>query len=88
MQWLILILFRNLQKYFEQAAELGFEAGREPIDAAIKLMEGSESIERARGRAFEMLRGAKGMIERSFQSSSALDSITEMFDSFLPKDMR
>lgn len=73
---------------FAKAAELGFEDGKEYIETAIRLMENSGSIEKARGRAFEMIRGAKGLIEKSFQSSAALDSLIFMFNSFLPEDMR
>lgn len=78
----------RLVELFDSAAELGADAGRAQIDEAIAMMEESGSLERARNRAFEMLRGAKGMIEKSFQSSTALDALTAMFDSFLPDEFK
>jgi len=78
----------RLVELFEAAAELGTEDGKTQIEDAIKLLEESGSIERARNRAFEMLRGAKGMIEKSFQSSMALDALSAMFDGFLPDEFK
>ncbi|MBI9107740.1 MAG: polyprenyl synthetase family protein [Spirochaetales bacterium] len=78
----------RLVELFDEAAELGADAGKVQIEEAISLLEGSGSIERARNRAFEMIRGAKGMIEKSFQNSSALDSLSSMFDGFLPEEYR
>ena len=78
----------RLVELFGEAGELGAEAGRAPIEEAIALIEQSGSIDRARNRAYEMIRGAKGMIERSFQSSAALDSLSSMFDGFLPDDFK
>ena len=78
----------ELAGYFKGASEAGPEDVAEYIEKAIALLESSGSIERARGRAFEMIRGAKGMIERSFQPSAALDSILSMLDGFLPDEMK
>jgi octaprenyl-diphosphate synthase len=78
----------RLVKLFGAAAELGADTGRAQIEEAIKLMEESGSINRARNRAFEMIRGTKGMIEKSFQNSTALDAMTGLFDSFLPDDYK
>ncbi len=75
----------ELAGHFLKASELGFEEGTEHIEKVITMLNGSGSIERAQSRAFEMIRGAKGMIERSFQSSAALDSLMMMFDSFFPE---
>ena len=72
-------------KLFKEAGELGCTEGSVQIEKAIKMLEGSGSIDRARSRAFEMIRGAKGTIEKSFQPSAALDSLINMFDSFLPE---
>lgn len=68
---------------FSKAAELGAEDGEKQIARAIEMMEESGSIERARNRSFEMIRSAKGTIEKAFQSSAALDSMLNMFDNFL-----
>ncbi|MDC7226451.1 MAG: polyprenyl synthetase family protein [Spirochaetales bacterium] len=78
----------ELACYFEKAAGLGAGDGIESIEKAISLLDSSGSIERAQGRAFEMIRGAKSIIERSFQASTALDAVIEMFDGFLPDDMK
>jgi len=78
----------ELAGYFDKAAELGAEAGVDEIEKAIKLLDSSGSIERAQNRAFEMIRGAKGMIVKSFQASVALDALISMFDGFLPEEMK
>ncbi len=74
----------QLVSLFDKAAQLGAEDGREAIEEAIALIESSGSIERARNRAFEMIRGTKGLIEKSFQSSAALDAVSDMLSMFLP----
>ncbi|MDC7126317.1 MAG: polyprenyl synthetase family protein [Spirochaetales bacterium] len=71
-----------LSEHFAAAGDKNNSGAEEHIEAAIKMLEGTGSIERAQSRAFEMIRGAKGMLERSFQSSSALDSLLDLFDSF------
>ena len=76
----------RLIELFGQASELGAEAAEAQIEEAIALIDSTGSIDRARNRAFEMIRGAKGMIERSFQSSAALDAISSMFSNFLPEE--
>ncbi len=73
----------ELAGYFSEAAEKGFEEGGRAVEKAISLLEGTGSIDRARSRAFEMIRSTKGMLEGSFQSSRALDTLVDMFDSFL-----
>ena len=78
----------ELAGYFKQAADSGAEAGADAIEKAIALLDSSGSIERARSRAYEMIRGAKGMIDRSFQSSTPLDALLSMLDGFLPDEMK
>ena len=78
----------ELAVLFREASDLGAESGREQIQKFIDLLNGSGSIERARGRAFELLRGARNRIEKAFQPSTALDSLSSMFDAFLPEEYK
>ena len=71
-----------LAGYFNTASEAENGSVDDAIESAVGLLESSGSIERARNRAIEMIRGARGMIEKSFQGSPALDAVSAMFEGF------